>query len=121
MRTGHVMALLLLLIATFGCSEPAGPGEVAAEFFGHLQHGQPEMARALLSEDERDELEHHFGGKKIISFVIEDVRISEDGNSASADWSTEMEGYGPGDSNEDGRLELGRDESGHWVITGFAN
>lgn len=121
MRTGHAMAFLLMLIVNFACSEPAGPGEVASEFFGHLQHGQPEMARALLSAEVSDELEHQFGGKEIISFVIEDVRISGDGNSAWADWSTEMEPFGPGDTNEGGRLELGRDESGHWVITGFGN
>lgn len=121
MRTGHAAAFLLLLLISFGCSQPAGPGECAREFFGHLQHGQPERARELLSCDARDELDHHFGGKRIISFVIEDVRISEDGNSASAAWSTEIEPFGPGDTNEDGRLQLGRDENDHWMITGFGN
>lgn len=101
-----------------GCGEPPGPLEVARDFLSHLQHGQLDTAGELLAEGLEERLEDRFGNSRIIHFSIEDVAISEEGNSATIRWSMDIESDDR-DSSEEGRLELVLYDDDGWRIAAF--
>ena len=110
-----------LMIATTlflsGCGGKTGPGDVVREFFGHLQHGRTDSAMELLTQDLHQEMLEEFEGKQIVRFTIEMVYISEDGCSATVNWSTEVIDENSSDTNEGDEWELTRTSDGTWLIS----
>ncbi|MBD3277022.1 MAG: DUF4878 domain-containing protein [Candidatus Aegiribacteria sp.] len=114
-----LLSITILLALSGGCSGPGDPGETVSAFMENVKSGDLDAAREYLARDQWDELEEFCEGKTLLSFYIGDVSISRDGNSATVEWSTEIDDVNSPDNNEGGDFQLEKNQERGWVITGL--
>ncbi len=105
------------ILVLMACGGNGSPEETADLFFKSLQEDDMEVARELVAQDRWDELEDFCYGKEIVNYTIENVEISDDGNSALVEWSTVIVDEYSRDTNEGDEFELEMNDDSNWIIT----
>ncbi len=117
MKEEFKVILLVLITAVFACGGKNTPEETAARFLECLQDRNLDGARELLVENKWDTIwDFYDDDVEIIRYSIEEVSLSEDGNSAEIYWKTTIIDANSPDTDEGGEWELEKDINGNWII-----
>jgi hypothetical protein len=115
MKSIPVVALLIAAFA--GCGGGRSPSDTAAAFMDCLVEEDIDGAREYLTRDQRDGLEEFCEGKKILSYSIGGVSISEDGRSATVEWNMSIHDENSADTDEGNEFLLELTDDGDWLIS----
>lgn len=108
---------LVLVTAVFACGGDNIPEETASRFLKCIQDSNLDGARKLLVENQWDTICDFYDDEiEIIGYSIEEVSLSEDGNSAEIYWKTTIIDANSPDTDEGGEWELEKDINGNWII-----